>query len=154
MPFGLSTEYDATWPGRYQAVKSSLQAIDLNPSIAWQATDTLSLAVGVSAQQAKATLTSAIDFGAACLGALGPTPCTGLGLPQAADGLVVVDGDDWSYGWNAGLAWRPNADWTIGLTYRSGIEHEISGSADFTVPTRALPLTASGAFADIRLGKS
>src|SRR5689334_523801 len=46
VPFGLSTEYDSNWPGRYQAVKSSLQTIDINPSLAWQATDTLSLAVG------------------------------------------------------------------------------------------------------------
>jgi long-chain fatty acid transport protein len=148
-PFGLATEYESNWPGRYQAVRSSLRTIDINPSFSWAVTDTLSLGVGVSAQYAKATLSSAIDFGAVCFGALNPTACTGLGLtPQAADGSVVIEGDTWSYGYNAGLAWRPNADWTIGLTYRSAIKHKLEGDADFSVPAIAAPLTAGGAFTD------
>jgi long-chain fatty acid transport protein len=35
-PFGLSTEYDANWVGRYHAVKSDLKTININPSIAWR----------------------------------------------------------------------------------------------------------------------
>jgi len=35
-PFGLKTEYDSTWAGRTQAIKSELKTINLNPSIAWQ----------------------------------------------------------------------------------------------------------------------
>src|SRR5512138_2007135 len=31
-PFGLKTEYDASWMGRTQAIKSELRTIDLNPA--------------------------------------------------------------------------------------------------------------------------
>jgi long-chain fatty acid transport protein len=148
-PFGLATKYETDWPGRYQALKSSLRTIDINPSFSWQATDTLSLGAGVSAQYAEATLSSAIDFGAVCFGAIGPAGCANLGLvPQAADGRVEVQGDDWSWGYNVGLAWTPAADWMIGLTYRSGVDHTLEGEGKFFVPDNALLLTAGGAFTD------
>jgi long-chain fatty acid transport protein len=148
-PFGLSTKYDSDWAGRYQAIKSSLRTIDINPSFSWQATDTLSLGVGVSAQYAKATLTSAIDFGAVCFGSFGPTTCGTLGLtPQSADGYSQIEGDDWKFGWNAGLAWTPNANWTVGLTYRDGPDHKLKGDALFSVPSSAAILTGTGAFSN------
>src|SRR5450830_1588994 len=34
-PFGLKTEYDDDWVGRYQAIKSELKTININPSIAF-----------------------------------------------------------------------------------------------------------------------
>ena len=33
-PFGLQTEYDAGWVGQHQALKSSIQTINVNPSLA------------------------------------------------------------------------------------------------------------------------
>lgn len=33
-PFGLKTEYDPDWIGRYQAIKSEVKTINVNPSIA------------------------------------------------------------------------------------------------------------------------
>jgi len=35
-PFGLKTDYDAGWVGRFQALKSDLKTINVNPSIAWK----------------------------------------------------------------------------------------------------------------------
>src|SRR5512141_952299 len=37
-PFGLTTEYDDGWIGRYQALKSQIKTINVNPAISWQAT--------------------------------------------------------------------------------------------------------------------
>lgn len=148
-PFGLSTSYDSDWPGRYQALDSELETINVNPSAAFRLTDALSLGFGVNAQYVEARLGSAIDFGAVCFGALGPATCAGMGLaPQAADGSVLVEGDDWSFGYNAGLAWTPSERWRVGVTYRSAIDHELEGGADFTVPAAAAALAASGLFAD------
>ncbi|QYJ01372.1 outer membrane protein transport protein [Thalassovita mediterranea] len=149
VPFGLSTDYDPDWPGRYQALTSELQTININPSIAYDVTDTLSAGLGVNAQYIDARLTSAIDFGAVCFNQAGPATCAPAGVvPQMADGNIAIEGDDWSYGWNAGLAWEPHPDWLIGLHYRSGIDHDIEGDADFTVPANAGFLTATGAFSD------
>src|SRR5512143_2449587 len=35
-PFGLKTEYDPGWIGRYQAIKSEVKTVNLNPSIAYK----------------------------------------------------------------------------------------------------------------------
>ncbi|WP_158085651.1 OmpP1/FadL family transporter [Henriciella aquimarina] len=149
VPFGLSTDYDRDWPGRYQALTSELQTINLNPSIAYELTDTLSIGGGVSAQYIDARLTSAVDFGAVCFNQVDPVTCAGAGVtPQMADGRIEVEGNDWSYGWNAGLAWTPHPDWLIGLHYRSGIDQDLEGDASFIVPANASFLTANGAFTD------
>lgn len=149
VPFGLSTSYEASWVGRYQAIESELTTININPSVSYRLSDTLSLGAGLSVQYAEAKLTSAIDFGAVCLGALGPADCASLGLlPQTADGHVAIEGDDWGYGFNVGIAWAPSETLRLGLAYRSQVDHELEGSGDFTVPPQAALLTAGGAFAD------
>jgi long-chain fatty acid transport protein len=61
---------------------------------------------------------------------------------------VVVKGDDWGFGFNAGLTWTPAKDILLGLHYRSEVKQKLSGSADFTVPTAARVLTTGGAFSD------
>ncbi len=35
-PFGLMTEYDADWVGRFQGIKSELTTININPSVCLQ----------------------------------------------------------------------------------------------------------------------
>ena len=40
-PFGLSTEYDDGWIGRYAALDSKLKTININPVVSYQATDWL-----------------------------------------------------------------------------------------------------------------
>lgn len=144
VPFGLATEYRPGWPGRYQALKSELQTININPAVAYRVSPELSVGFGLNAQYTEATLSSAIDFGAICLQAA-PGACPG---PQQIDGMSEVSGDDWSLGWNAGLSWEPHPDWRIGLHYRSGLDHELEGDATFTMPPQAAPVTMGGAFVD------
>jgi len=148
-PFGLSSTYDETWAGRYQAVGSSLETYNVNPSLAVKISDALSLGGGIDIQYATAELSSAIDFGAVCFAQLGPANCGAAGLvPQSADGRLVVKGDDVSVGYNVGAAFTPTDSLKFGLTYRSKIEHDLTGQADFTVPDSAQLLTATGAFRD------
>ena len=44
-PFGLKTDYDPTWVGRFQAINSKIQTVNLNPSLAYQMNDSVSLGV-------------------------------------------------------------------------------------------------------------
>jgi long-chain fatty acid transport protein len=148
-PFGLSTRYPDQWAGRYQAVNSELLTVNINPSVAYKVSDALSVGLGVSAMYADAELSNAVDFGAVCFKVLGPSTCTPLGLdPQAADGRVAVRGDDWGFGFNAGLTWTPVPVVLVGLHYRSEVKQKLSGSAAFTVPDPAKVLTTGGAFTD------
>lgn len=141
-PFGLATEYDDNWVGRYQAVTSELTTININPTVAAKVTDELSLGLGINIQYANAKLSNAIDFGAIGRGFGLPT------RPQSADGFIEVEGDDWSVGYNLGLLYEASPETRIGSPYRSGIDYTLKGDADFTVPAAAGILTRSGRFID------
>jgi len=94
-PFGLATKYNDDWVGRYHGVVSDLKMININPSIGYQLNDKMSIGGGVDVMLGTVELSSAIDFGAVCVASLDAATCTGLGaLPQAADGFVTFDGDN------------------------------------------------------------
>lgn len=141
-PFGLATEYDDDWVGRYQAIESTLTTINVNPAVAVKLTNTLSLGGGLNFQYADAKLSNAIDFGL-----IGQT--IGLGTQsQQLDGFSEISGDDWSMGYNLGILYEPSKRTRIGLAYRSAISHTLQGEADFNVPNAATVLTSGGRFTD------
>lgn len=153
VPFGLGTEYDADWIGRYHAIESSVTSININPSFAVRASDRLSLGFGLNAQYIDVTLSSAVDFGTLCTiqeGTVLPSgTCSAAGLnPQSADGYAEITGSNWSYGWNVGLMYDLGPKTRLGLAYRSSINHDIDGEVDFTVPAAASFMTSSGLFTD------
>lgn len=132
MPFGLSTEYDEGWVGRYHAIKSAVPTINLNPALAFKLNDQLSLGAGMSAQYISAELTSAIDSGSVCYGLVGPGTCNPAGLTpgsQAVDSYAKIKGDDWGYGINLGLLYKPANAMRIGVAYRSSVKQRLEGDA-------------------------
>jgi len=60
VPYGLETDYDSDWVGRYDAINTDLMTVDINPSIAWRVNEQIAVAAGVSAQYADASLSSAV----------------------------------------------------------------------------------------------
>ncbi|MFL6593419.1 MAG: OmpP1/FadL family transporter [Luteimonas sp.] len=137
-PFGLKTQYDADWVGRYNAIKSDVKTVDLTVSAAWAVTEQFSLGLGVIHQRTDVTLSNGIDFGTAlCAGSGNPLNCFNPAFPfhpQGADGSVEVKGDDNSWGWVAGVQWRPTTNFSIGYSHHSKIDHTLTGTADFTMP--------------------
>ena len=132
-PFGLKTEYDEGWVGRYQALTSDLKTVDLTLSAAYEIVpDRFSVGVGLIYERAEAELSKAVDFGTA----LAASSVPGF-APQSADGKAVIKGDDTNIGWLVGLNWRPTDTLAIGLSHRSEIDHELQGTADWTVPGNA-----------------
>ena len=139
-PFGLRTEYDRDWVGRYHAVVADLKTVNINPSVAYRALDALSVGVGMSVQYAHVKITNFLDIGSLCTVAQGlpPEVCAALGLkPQANDGFVKITGSDWSLGWNLGAMYHPTPHTHVGVAYRSRIAHAFEGDADFSVPKSA-----------------
>lgn len=128
-PFGLATEYDPTWAGRTQAIKSELKTINVNPSIAWKVNDSLSLGAGLSLQYIEATLSNA----------------TGVGLPPD---VGVVKGDDYGWGFNLGALWQLNAATRIGLTYRSEVDYTLEGDLKVNGVTQVDPVFADATMPD------
>ena len=157
VPFGLATEYDDGWVGRYHGVESHIEVIDISPSLSFDVTPEWTVGGSINVQRAEAKLTSAIDGGAACVGsqieggastAVALATCTGLGLTPgttSSDGKVEIEGDDWSVGYSVGVLWEATPATRVGLVYHSGIEHKLTGDADYTVPAA---LAGNSAFAD------
>ncbi|MBS7458068.1 OmpP1/FadL family transporter [Coralloluteibacterium stylophorae] len=137
-PFGLKTEYDSDWVGRYSAVKSELKTIDAGLSFSYDVNPYVSFGGSVFYQYADAELTNAVDFGAiiANTGLLPP----GTFLPQSADGYAKVEGDDHDWGFKLGALFTVVEGTNIGLTYRSKVEHNLEGDATFDVPANVAPL--------------
>jgi long-chain fatty acid transport protein len=132
-PFGLATEYDDDWVGRYHAIESDLMSININPAIAYKVTDKLSIGAGVSAQYIDVKLTNAVDFGT--IGFFAGVP--GL-LPQANDGSVELEGNSWGFGFNLGLLYEFTKNTRVGVAYRSAIDQDLDGEADFKKVPAAL----------------
>ena len=154
VPFGLATDYDTGWVGRYHALKSEITTINVNPAIAWKVTDKVSLGIGISYQYIDVELTNNIDSAAACGGLAanfggivpGGVDCTGL-VPGTAsqDSGLKLTGDDSSFGWNVGVLFDIGDKDRLGIAYRSEIKHEIEGNASYnlesTLATAATDVT-------------
>ena len=135
-PFGLKTEYDDDWVGRYHAVESDLKTVNINPSLAYRVDDKLAVGGGLNVMLADVTLSNAIDMASLCIAALAAPSCAGEG-PQDLDGFAKLEGDnydDLGVGFNLGVVYQINPQVKIGVAYRSEVEINVDGDADFTVP--------------------
>ncbi|MGZ4959792.1 MAG: OmpP1/FadL family transporter [Methylomonas sp.] len=133
-PFALKSNYDQGWVGRYQALKSEISSININPSIAFKASDKISLGLGFSAMRTEAELTNAVDFGTICAAALGGCG-TGASF-QKNDGFARVQGNDWGFGWNVGAIFQITSATRLSLAYRSLVHQKLEGHVDFNnIPT-------------------
>src|ERR1700716_1385280 len=56
VPFGLKAEYDPTWMGRFQAIKSDIKTLNVNPSVSYKLDDKMSFGFGLNYQQIAAEL--------------------------------------------------------------------------------------------------
>lgn len=131
-PFGLKTEYDSNWMGRYNAIKSSLKIIDFTGSVSWAVNPQFALGFSVIAQKTTADLSNAVNYGAILAGP--PFSLAPAFLPQSADGIARVRGDDWAWGWQLGAEFKPTSQDRFAIDYRGKISHTIAGNATFTMP--------------------
>lgn len=122
-PFGLSNEYEEGWFGRYDSTSSDLAVMDFSPAAAFRVSERLSVGLGVNAQYVDADLRRAIPDP---LSAGGPTPAT--------DGELILEGDSFAIGVNAGIIYQPLPGTRIGAHYRSEVNHRIDGNLKGVTP--------------------
>ncbi|CAM2063853.1 Outer membrane protein transport protein [Sulfidibacter corallicola] len=165
-PFGLATEFDSDWVGRYHATESELRTIAVNLALSYEFNDRVALGVGINYYQMDdAKIAQHIDFGTIGFSVLGPAQATALGLaPQMNDGSVEITGDDKKVSFNVGGLFNFTDHTRLGIGYRHEVEGSLDGRADFTIPAgyeavfsqfvdpNGRPLFAdSGGFVDITL---
>jgi long-chain fatty acid transport protein len=141
-PFGLKTAYDNPWVGGAQALSFKVKTININPSLAFKVSETLSLGAGLNYQKLDA------DY----LRLIAVAPLNGLPLQAST---VRFEADDWSWGWNVGALFKPTSDTKLGVSYRSAIKHTVSGNLSSTAPAGAEAAVAaianSGGYTRIKL---
>jgi long-chain fatty acid transport protein len=136
-PFGLSTDYDADFIGRYHGLKSDLKVIDIAPNIAYRINPKWSIGAAFVARHADAELSEALDFG------------TLLGAPGVLDGTATLKGSRWGYGYRVGVLFQPTDALRFGLAHQSAINMNLKGDASFqfnalTPAIAQIGLTLSG----------
>ncbi len=118
-PYGLMTDYKRPWIGGAQSEKFSLTTYNVNPSVAWRASETVSVGLGVSWLRLSAKYArraGAFDV---------PTNAGTLYLSRV-ETEMNASGDGW--GWNAGILVSPTPATKIGLSYRSAVKIDTSGN--------------------------
>lgn len=111
-PFGLSTEYDRRWVGAAQSQKFDIKTMNLNPSIAYRINENVSVGFGLNWQKLDAEYQRLAGITA------------GTSLITAT---LKLEDDAW--GWNAGALFKLSPTTKIGVSYRSAIKYEATGTS-------------------------
>jgi len=125
-PFGLQTQYDANWVGRFQAIKSKIQTVNLNPSVSYQLNDTVTLGAGLNYQRINGELSGVTNYSAAAFkaGKLGS-----VGFNN--EGVSTLTGSDSAWGYNFGALFNVSPQTRVGVAYRSRIKYNLNGAVSF-----------------------
>ncbi|CAM2064530.1 Outer membrane protein transport protein [Sulfidibacter corallicola] len=127
--FGLSSEFERDFPGRYNSYNAEIVTMEINPNIAWKVNDKFSLAFGIRAMYMDVTLESATDAGAL------------LGLPpnnpdtDTYDVYESINGDSLGYGFDVSAFYKASERWSFGVSYFSEVNQEVdNGVVNFERP--------------------
>ncbi len=129
-PFGLKTEYDDDWMGRFQALKSDVKTTNINTALAFKVHDAVSVGIGADFQTFDATLTKGVNYTAIIA-----SQTSGTVILPGLQGTSSVKGSDSAWGFDVGLLFTPSDATKIGLSYRSAMKYNVNGNASFTAPT-------------------
>jgi len=109
-PFGLASDYDTGWFGRFDSTRTKLQTIDIQPTVAYKINDWISVGAGLNIAHAEADLRNAVVLGA------------------GVEGNSKLSGKDWGYGYSFGAQIKPQPATTIGLNYKSEVHQNLDGN--------------------------
>lgn len=126
-PFGLMTEYDSPWVGSAQSNKFEIKTYNINPSLAWKVNETVSIGGGLNWQRLTA------DYQRQ----LAAVPVVPPGLPGATPLRLKLDDNAW--GWNVGALFNLTPVTKLGMSYRSKIKYNLTGTVSASSPS---PLVA------------
>ena len=126
--FGLGAEFEETWPGRYSSYKAEILSFDLMPTLAWKATDRLSVALGISVRYFDIELAQKID-------AAGMNGLRNYNDPAYSPFDVDQNlGDDVKPAIDLGLTYKATESVTVGAAYHRRIKFKCEGDAKWKKP--------------------
>ncbi|NQD95036.1 transporter [Pseudomonas sp. CrR25] len=135
VPYGLITDYERGFQGRYYGDRSEVRVVTLQPTLSYRFTEQLSIGFGPTINRIDGELTSALR-----------NP-----LPGVGDGSVKIKGDDLALGYNAGLLYEFNPQTRVGLTYHSKVEYRLKGDTEVSGPGFVIGSSAGTYDAELEL---
>ncbi|MCO7200111.1 MULTISPECIES: outer membrane protein transport protein [unclassified Pseudoalteromonas] len=118
--FGLSTEFDKDYVAGQIAGETEIKTVNLGISAAYQIDEQWSVAFGINEVYADAKIVR--NLGA-----------TTTGLPASTQ-AVHLEGDDYGFGWNLGVAYQIDENNLIGFHYRSETDITFDGHFSNDLP--------------------
>jgi len=116
--FGNSTEYEPTWPGRYNSYLAKITGVTVQPTIAYKVTDKLSVAAGADINYIKLDIKKRI-----------PT-----NYDKNYDIDFELTGDNIALGWLLGINYDFTENTSFAAVYRSKVTQKMDADANLTSP--------------------
>jgi len=113
VPFGLATDYESGYQGRYFGDRSEVAVMTVQPTVSYRFNEQLSVGFGPTINHIEGELRSA-----------SPNPSGPLG---SNDGRIKVTGNDTALGFNAGVLYEFSPRTRAGLTYHSKVAYKLKG---------------------------
>jgi len=121
VPFGLITDYENGFQGRYFGDYSEVRVITVQPTVSYRFNEKLSVGFGPTINRIDGQLESAVP------------PLAGT-----SDSRVKIKGDDTALGFNIGMLYEFSPHTRAGLTYHSKVDYKLEGDTEITGSDLAL----------------
>lgn len=138
--YGLATEFNDNYAAGMYGGKTDLQTANLNLSGAYRLSSNWSFGLGFDAVYAKAKIERyAGETSLLFPGATGQA----VGITGPDSQVAHLKGDEWGYGWNAGILYELDKNNRWGLTYRSEVKIDFDGDYKSSITSRGNQIFAA-----------
>ncbi len=136
--YGLATEFNDNYAAGAYGGTTDLETLNLNLSGAYRLDNHWSFGVGFDAVYAKAKIERyAGDLGRIVAGSGRLPPALArqvAGIPGDTQ-IAYLKGDEWGFGWNAGILYEIDKNNRYGFTYRSEVKIDFDGDYKSSLPS-------------------
>lgn len=115
VPFGLITDYESGFEGRYFGDYSEVRVITIQPTVSYRFNEKLSVGFGPTINRIDGQLESAVP------------PIAGT-----TDSRVKIKGDDTALGFNVGALYEFSPRTRAGITYHSSVDYKLEGDTQIS----------------------
>ena len=120
--FGSITKPNDAWAGQTYGRSSRVTSLQATPTLGIKFNEFVSIGFGPTIQYMKVRLNSATSLS-----------------PVAPN--LILEGDNWGVGYAAGVTVKPFAGTTLGLGFRSSVQHDLEGTIRTPVGVRTIKAT-------------
>jgi long-chain fatty acid transport protein len=145
-PYGLTTEWPATSPGRFLSYKATIKGVYIQPTVAFRVNRRIQVGAGIDLVRTAADLNRRVDASSLPLSAT--MTFANLGIPVGTDFADMrMHGAGNAIGAHFGIIFRPTDALSLGARFMTGTTVEGAGYAAFTAVPTLIRLSAGQAAA-------